>query len=75
MVSAMLSLLLYLCSEEPDISNWEPEMPKFKYFGDKRRWVSSKSVREWDVGLRLGVTACNQKRSSSQSAHRSAQIK
>jgi hypothetical protein len=55
MVSAMLSLLLYLCSEEPDISNWEPEKPKFKYFGNKRRWVSSKSVREWDVGLRLGA--------------------
>jgi hypothetical protein len=55
MVSAMLSLLLYLCSEKPDISNWDPGQPQFKLFGDKRRWIASKSVHEWEVGLRLGA--------------------
>ncbi|HGW5371068.1 TPA: hypothetical protein ACNIJL_000016 [Pseudomonas aeruginosa] len=54
-VSAMLSLLLYLCSEQPDISDWEPEQPQFKYLGKKRRWLASKDIREWDVGLRLGA--------------------
>ncbi|MCW8175309.1 AcrVA2 family anti-CRISPR protein [Verminephrobacter aporrectodeae] len=54
-MSAMLSLLLYLCSEQPDILNWEPEQPQFKYLGKKRRWLASKNVREWDVGLRLGA--------------------
>jgi hypothetical protein len=53
--SAMLSLLLYLCSEKPDISDWEPEQPQFKYLGKKRRWLASKVIREWDVGLRLGA--------------------
>lgn len=55
MVSAMLSLLLYLCSEQPDIDNWAPKQPAFKYLGTKRRWLASKDVHEWDVGLRLGA--------------------
>lgn len=55
MVSSMLSLLLYLCSEQPDIADWEPAQPAFKYLGTKRRWLASKEVYEWDVGLRLGA--------------------
>lgn len=55
MVSAMLSLLLYLCSEQPDIENWAPKQPTFKYMGNKRRWLASKVVQQWDVGLRLGA--------------------
>ena len=54
-VSALLSLLLYLCSEKPDIADWAPKTPAFQYLGKKRRWVASKAVREWDVGLRLGA--------------------
>jgi len=55
MVSAMLSLLLYLCSEQPDIENWAPKQPAFKYMGGKRRWLAAKVVQQWDVGLRLGA--------------------
>ena len=55
MVSCMLSLLLYLCSEQPDIENWAPKQPVFKYLGNKRRWLASKDFHEWDVGLRLGT--------------------
>jgi hypothetical protein len=55
MVSAMLSLLLYLCSEQPDISNWKPQQPQFKYLGNKRRWLAIKNIREWEVGLRIGA--------------------
>ncbi len=55
MVSAMLSLLLYLCSEQPDIDSWAPKQPAFKYMGSKRRWLAAKVVQQWDVGLRLGA--------------------
>lgn len=55
MVSAMLSLLLYLCSEQPDISDWVPAQPAFRYLGMKRRRLASKEAHEWDVGLRLGA--------------------
>ena len=61
MVSSMVSLLLYLCSEQPDISNWTPKQPVFKYLGNKRRWLASKEVHEWDVGLRLGAALKNAK--------------
>lgn len=54
-VSAMLSLLLYLCSEEPDINDWEPLKPKAKFFGTTRRWIVAKDVRQWEVGIRLGA--------------------
>lgn len=54
-VSAMLSLLLYLCSEQPDITDWDPPVPAAKYFGTKRRWMSAKVARQWEVGIRLGA--------------------
>lgn len=54
-VSAMLSLLLYLCSEQPDISGWTPPVPKPKFFGTKRRWLAAKETSQWDVGLRIGA--------------------
>lgn len=53
--SAMLSLLLYLCSEKPDIADWEPQKPHYKYLGKKRRWIACKQSQQWDVGLRLGA--------------------
>lgn len=55
MLSFMVSLLLCLCSEQPDISNWMPKQPTFKYLGNKRQWLASKDVHEWYVGLRLGA--------------------
>lgn len=67
MVSAMLSLLLYLCSEKPDIENWEPNQPTFKYMGGKRRWLASKTVQQWDVGLRLGAALTAAKERSERS--------
>ncbi|WP_043634625.1 hypothetical protein [Chromobacterium haemolyticum] len=50
----MLSLLLYLRSEQPEIDNWTPPTPKAKFFGTKRRWLAAKEVAPWEVGLRIG---------------------
>lgn len=55
-ISSMLSLLLYLCSEQPEIDNWTPPEPKAKFFGPKRRLLAAKEAKSWDVGLRLGAT-------------------
>lgn len=54
-VSCMLSLLLYLCSEQPEIDDWTPPQPKAKFFGTKQRLIAAKEVRTWDVGLRIGA--------------------
>lgn len=54
-LSAMLSLLLYLCSEKPEIDDWTPPVPQSKSFGGKLRWLQAKEPRAWDVGLRLGA--------------------
>lgn len=54
-LSAMLSLLLYLCSEKPDVDGWTPPTPQVKFFGTKRRWLQAKEARMWEVGLRLGA--------------------
>lgn len=54
-VSAMLSLVLYLCSEKPDIDNYKPPAPQYMRLGSKKRLLQSKVVREWDVGIRLGA--------------------
>lgn len=54
-VSSILSLLLYLCSEQPEIDNWTPPEPKAKFFGTKRRLLAAKEAMSWDVGLRIGA--------------------
>jgi hypothetical protein len=54
-VSSMLSMVLYLCSEQPEIDNWFPPEPKAKFFGTKRRLIAAKEVKNWDVGLRIGA--------------------
>lgn len=54
-LSAMFSLLLYLCSEKPEIDDWTPPVPKAKLFGGKRRWLQAKEASAWNVGLRLGA--------------------
>lgn len=54
-VSSILSLLLYLCSEQPEIDNWTPAEPKTKFFGTKRRLLAAKEAVSWDVGLRIGA--------------------
>jgi hypothetical protein len=54
-LSSMFSLLLYLCSEKPEIDGWTPPVPQAKFFGGQRRWLQAKSVHAWDVGLRLGA--------------------
>ncbi len=55
-VSCMLSLLLYLCSEQPEIDNWTPPTPKAKFFGNKQWLIAAKEAKNWDVGLRIGAT-------------------
>lgn len=64
-LSAMLSLLLYLCSEKPDIDNWQPSVPQMKFLGTKRRLLQSKEVKTWEVGLRIGAAFVLAKKSSS----------
>ena len=54
-LSSMLSLLLYLCSEKPDIPDWEQPEPKSKFFGKKRRLLAAKEAKSWDVGIRMGA--------------------
>lgn len=54
-VSGMLSLLLYLCSEQPEIDDWMPPEPKAKFFGTKQRLIAAKEATSWNVGLRIGA--------------------
>jgi hypothetical protein len=54
-VSGMLSLLLYLCSEQPEIDDWTAPEPKAKFFGTKQRLIAAKATKSWDVGLRIGA--------------------
>ncbi len=67
-LSAMLSLLLYLCSEKPDIDHWQPPVPQMKFFGTKRRLLQAKAVKMWEVGLRIGAAFDLAKKSSSDAA-------
>lgn len=54
-LSSMLSLVLYLCSEKPEIESWRQPVPKAKFFGKQKRWLQAKEVTEWAVGVRLGA--------------------
>jgi len=52
----ILSLLLYLCSERPDVAGgWPPERPRAKR--TKRGWrlFPADKPRTWEVGVRLGA--------------------
>ena len=52
----ILSLLLYLCSEEPDIpDNFEVPALQEKRVGPLRRILPPKEIRCWPVGVRLGA--------------------
>ncbi len=53
-VSGMLSLVLYLCSEKPEIDDWTPPAPKSAVFGSQRRLIAAKLAKTWEVGLRIG---------------------
>ncbi|WP_233874505.1 AcrVA2 family anti-CRISPR protein [Paraburkholderia adhaesiva] len=64
-VSALLSLLLYLCSEKPDIQDWRPETPKFKFFGATKRVLNAKNPRQWNVGIRMGAALSLARREAS----------
>lgn len=54
-VSSMLSLVLYLCSEQPEIADWTVPMPKSKFFGTKKRLLAAKESISWNVGIRIGA--------------------
>jgi hypothetical protein len=52
----ILSLLLYLCSEEPDLpSDFAPVRLRDKVFGTQRRCIAPQKVSAWPVGVRLGA--------------------
>jgi hypothetical protein len=55
LLSPLVSLLLYLCSEKPDVSGYgQPGKPK-RIKGSKKLDVPKK-VRHWDVAFRLGAS-------------------
>jgi len=52
----ILSMLLYICSEEPDVEdNYEVPALQEKRAGPLRRILPPKEVRCWPVGVRLGA--------------------
>lgn len=55
-LGGILSLLLYLCSEEPDLPDeYAPSPVRQKVAGTQRRIVPPEAVRCWSVGVRLGA--------------------
>lgn len=63
-----LSVLLYLCSEEPDLGGKEPP----KYAEPKRikggyKWIPKQKPEIWDVGVRLGAAIRHYRASKSRS--------
>lgn len=63
-LSSLISLLLYLCSEKPDIDNFSPFLPKVKRYGSKLKIRAAVNVQQWDVALRIG--ACFEKSKKNQ---------
>lgn len=53
-LDGLISLLLYLCSEMPDIPAWPPVRPTPKRTKHGWRLFAPDSPTEWDVGVRLG---------------------
>ena len=54
-LAKILSLLLYLCSEEPDLpDDFEVSTVQDKRIGPLRRILPPKAVRCWPIGVRLG---------------------
>lgn len=54
--SPLVSLLLYLCSERPDIGGpQQPSNPRPKRVKGGERLFASPSIRTWDVAYRLGA--------------------
>jgi len=55
LLPGLVSLLLYLCSEEPDIIDWPPPQPRPKR--TKRGWrlFPADKPTTWEVGVRLGA--------------------
>ena len=52
----VLSLLLYLCSEEPDLpDDYAPVRIRDKMFGTQRRCIAPQNSSVWPVGVRLGA--------------------
>lgn len=55
-VEEELSLLLYLCSSEPDYGDRQPpayhEPKKIK---GRYKWIPAQKITEWEVGVRLGA--------------------
>lgn len=55
-VAECLSLILYLCSEEPDISDdWMPLIPSGKKVKSGIRHFQADKLEVWNVGVRIGV--------------------
>ncbi len=55
-ISGELSLLLYLCSDAPDMGDREP--PKYiepKRIKGQNKWIPRQKPEIWDVGVRIGA--------------------
>lgn len=60
----VLSCLLYLCSDEPDLPvDYQPSVRQEKVIGTQRRIVPPTDVVRWPVGVRIGATFKKEKAS------------
>jgi len=55
LVSPVLSLLLYLCADEPDYADEPPRKPAPKRVRGKLRMFPPDQPKVWDVGARIGA--------------------
>lgn len=55
-MAKVLSLLLYLCSEEPDYGDKKPPVYSVpQKVKGKEKWFAPAWVKDWDVGVRIGA--------------------
>ena len=55
-ISELLSLLLYICSDEPDYSDRTPPARAYpRKIDGREKWHVPVAVKTWDVGVRIGA--------------------
>jgi len=55
-LAPLISLLLYLCSERPDVDgDWPPSRPKMKKTKQGWRTFPAEKPRRWEMGVRIGA--------------------
>lgn len=54
-IEPLVWLLLYLCQEEPDVTDWPPARPRPKRTKKGWRLFPADKPRQWEVGERIGA--------------------